>query len=120
MNLLQRNVARLNNLLSTFDEFRLTSYDGNCLVIIGDFDLLYHHHFEAEFLEVSYIQCPIDFHAQTFRVLDGDEIKQKNLEGHLDFGHRVFCFQDDEQQFFISAKGFVLREQLVLHYKPSN
>jgi hypothetical protein len=54
-------VKHLNNLLSSYDECKLSSFDGFRLIMIGDFDLTYHHAFEAEFLEVSYIQCPTIF-----------------------------------------------------------
>jgi hypothetical protein len=113
-------VKHLNNLLSSYDECRLSSFDGCHLIMIGDFDLTYHHAFEAEFLEVSYIQCPTDFFAQAFRLATSDERKQLEITSYIDREDCIFCIESDERYFFIAAADLIIRENSVSHNQPDS
>jgi hypothetical protein len=103
-------VKHLNNLLSSYDECRLLSFNGCHLIMIGDFDLTYHHAFKAEFVEVSYIQCPTNFFAQAFRLATSDERTQLELVSYIGREDYVFCIESDERQFFIAAESLIIRE----------
>ena len=110
-------VAHLNSLLDSFDQFRVRSFNGHRLVILGSSDIAYHHDFEVEFDEVSYTQCPTDFFADTFRVATAEEQAQLKLADYIDEEHIFFCFESDGRPFFIVAKSLKIREGRVLHYK---
>jgi len=111
------NIERLNLLLQSFDECRIESFDGSQLVIIGCWDLCYHHNFEVEFGEVIYLQCPTYFCAQKFRLASPTETSLFNVRDYCDDKEKVFCFESDDDNFFIIAQSLALREGLVLHYK---
>lgn len=112
-------VNRLNHLLDSFDECRILSFDGSRLIVIGDWDLFYHHNFEAEFWGVSYTQCPTYFNAQTFRLATLEERSQLqtqfNLPDYTNEEDSFFCFESDGHCFFIAARSISLREGLVMH-----
>ncbi|WP_295619690.1 hypothetical protein [Chamaesiphon sp. GL140_3_metabinner_50] len=115
-------VNRLNNLLSSYDECSLSSFDGCRLVIIGDFDLTYHHAFEAEFVEVSYINCPTYFYAQVFRLATSDERKKLEFElaNYINLEDYIFCIESDERHFFIAAESLIIREGSIPHHQADN
>lgn len=111
-------VERLNSLLASFDECQISSFNGSHLIIIGDWDLAYHHNFEAEFIEVSYIQCLTKFHAQGFRLATPSERAQLRLADYTETSDHLFRFEADEHQFFIAVQNLELRVGLVLHQPP--
>ncbi len=112
-----KEIARqLNKLLKSYDEFRIQSFDSSRLVLIGCWDLTYHHNVEVEFVEVSYIQCATDFHAQVFRLAKPEECTHSLQQ--LSSDDTVFCFESDDNKLFIAAQNLLVREGLVLHYKP--
>ena len=113
--MLSTTVERLNALLQSFDECRIQSFDGNRLLIVGCWDLGYHHNFEAEFERVSYLQCATYFQAQTFRFATPQERAQMGLANHTELEDRWFCFESDGARFFIAAQTLEVREGLVAH-----
>jgi hypothetical protein len=108
-------VERLNFLLGAFDECRFQSFDGSRLIVIGDFDISYHHAFEAEFEEVEYIQCPTYFFAEAFRVATTQERALFSADT-IDPDCPIFCFESDDYRYFIATQTLRLREGQVLHY----
>ena len=109
-------IKQLNKLLERYDEFRIQSFDSSRLVLIGCWDLTYHHNVEVEFVEVSYIQCATDFRAQVFRLAKREECTHflQQLSGN----DKIFCFETDDTKYFIAAQNVFVKESLVLHYKP--
>ncbi len=77
-------IERINTLVASFDECCISFFDGSRLVTIGDWDLGYHHNFEAEFGQVSYIQCPTYFNAQAFRLAISSEREQLKLTNYTE------------------------------------
>lgn len=114
-------VEHLNKLLASFDECRILSFDGCRLVVIGDWNLSYHHNFEAEFLEVSYLQCPTCFFAQCFRLATPQERadidREINLADYTEEHDFIFCFESEGRRFFVVACELVIQEKLVLHHR---
>ncbi len=51
---------------SGMSEFRILSYDGWRLLVVGSFDLCYYHDVELTFTDVAHINCPTDFHWPMF------------------------------------------------------
>ena len=105
-------VKQLDKLLESYDEFEIQSFDSSRLVLIGCWDLTYHHNVEVEFLAVSYIGCATYFNAQVFRLAT----PQENASIRALVGETVFCFESDGQTFLIAAQDILVREGLVLHY----
>lgn len=110
-------VERLNTLLGQMDQCQMQSFDGSRLVIIGSFDIGYYRDFEAEFGEVSYMQCATSFFADTFRLATVQERAKLELPNHTDDDDSFFCFESDNCNFFIAAKSLTLREGHRRHEK---
>jgi hypothetical protein len=66
-------------------EFRIGSFDGSQLLVIGSFDLSYYHDVELTFTEVEFIRCPTYFCEPHFRdagkMGDGRQFEIKTDEG---------------------------------------
>ena len=115
-------VERVNELLSP-EECRIQSFGGCRLLIIWGFDLSYYHDLEMEFVEVSYVQCPMSFYAKAFRLATSAELERIGqwIHSHIDPTDSVFCFEDSDCEgncFFIAAQSLEIREGRVLHYTP--
>jgi hypothetical protein len=60
-------LEEVNRLAATgMSEFRIQSYDGWRLLIVGSFDLCYYHDIELIFTDVAYINLPTDFYEPAF------------------------------------------------------
>lgn len=59
-------LADVNELALYHCDFHIQQFDGNCLTIVGSFDLCYYHGVELHFVEVSHIECPVWFHSPKF------------------------------------------------------
>jgi len=108
-------VEELNRLLKYYDEFQIQSFDSSRLVLIGCWDLTYHHNIEVEFVEVSYMQCATYFCAQAFRLAKPHE--RELLQASVEEVDTIFCFEADDSKYLIAAQSVMVREGLVLHYK---
>lgn len=108
-------VARLDSLLSSFDEYRILSYDSARLVLIGCWDLTYHHSVEVEFKEVAFIHCATYFFAQRFRLGTAEERNTIRRMADIDENEKLYCFESDSRTYFIVAENVVIREGLVSH-----
>lgn len=86
------------------DEFRIDSFDGSRLVLIGSFDLCYYHDVEVMFTEVAFIRCPTYFTAPKFREA-----------GKTDGGIR-FKITTDEGKFEVVAESVAVAVGKVYHY----
>jgi hypothetical protein len=51
---------------SGMSEFRIQSYDGWRLVVVGSFDLCYYHDIEMTFTDVAHVNCPTAFYWPSF------------------------------------------------------
>lgn len=51
---------------SGMSEFRIQSYDGWRLLVVGSFDLCYYHDVEVTFTDIAHINCPTEFSWPTF------------------------------------------------------
>jgi hypothetical protein len=113
-------VERLNTLLESMDDCRIESFDGKTLLVIGDWDLGYHHGFEAAFQEVTFTQCPTYFNAESFRIATQEEKRSLQLANWLNENDEIYCFESDGKCFFIAAHALEVREERVLHYTPES
>ena len=86
------------------DEFRIESFDGSRLVVIGSFDLCYYHDVELSFTEVSFIRCPTRFREPAFREV-----------GKTEDGRR-FEIRAGEEVFEIVAESVLVAVGKVYHY----
>ena len=60
--------AEVNRLSAAgMDEFRLESFDGSRLLVIGSADLCYYRDAEITFVDVAFIRCPTSFREARFR-----------------------------------------------------
>jgi hypothetical protein len=57
----------VNEMARDHDQFRLQSFDGSNLLIVGSFDLCYYHDVEIIFYDVSSIRCEAFFWSPEFR-----------------------------------------------------
>jgi hypothetical protein len=81
-------------------EFSISSFDGQRLLIVGSRDLCYYHNVELVFDEVTYINCPVDFHDPQFA--KGQE--------------RFFEIQAEGENFSIAASAVSIDICTVFHY----
>jgi hypothetical protein len=86
------------------DEFRIDSFDGFRLVLIGSADLSYYHDVEVAFTDVGFIRCPTNFYEPRFRDA-----------GKTDDGVR-FEISTDEGNFEIVAGTALVSVGKVYHY----
>ena len=86
--------------------FRLVSYDGGRLLIVGSFDLTYYHDVELSFVDVCRINCPTEFHWPQFR----------DSGVSLGDGGRRFTVRTDEGTFEIVAERAEVAIGKVYHY----
>jgi hypothetical protein len=94
------------NRLSTggVNEFRVESFAGTQLVVIGSFDLCYYHDIELTFTEVEFIHCPTYFREPQFQDAG------RSGEG------RRFEIRTDEGRFEIVAESVSVVLGKVYHY----
>lgn len=86
-------------------DFRLYTYDGSRLVVVGSSDLCYYHNVEITFTDVASINCPAFFHDPIFR------------EGRKRDGNRVFRITTPEGRWEITADD-VSVEWVTVYYYP--
>ncbi len=92
------------NKFATNAEFRIDSFDGSRLVLIGSFDLCYYHDVELTFTEVSFIRCPTYLREPQFREAGKTE------------GGTRFEIKTEEGAFEIVAESAVVAAGKVYHY----
>jgi hypothetical protein len=85
-------------------EFRIESFDGSRLVLIGSFDLCYYHDVEVTFTEAAFIRCPTYLREPKFREA-----------GKTEDGMR-FEITTDEGTFEIAAESAAVGVGKVYHY----
>ena len=114
---------RINNAIA---DFRIQSYDGINLMLIGSSDFSYYHQFELIFHEVSYISLPTDFSYPIFRKASSTEYIQIENIINIDREETVYCIEAetsrslDKLPFFIVARSVSLKEGMVYYYKRKN
>ena len=86
------------------ENYRIESFDGSRLVLIGSFDLDYYHDIELIFSEVALINCPVYFNQPRF-----SEVASKE-EG------RCFQIATEEGVFEIVADDVSIMMGKVYHY----
>jgi hypothetical protein len=60
-------LEEVNRLASSgMSEFRIESYDGLRLLLVGSFDLCYYHDIELAFTDVAHINLPTEFYEPEF------------------------------------------------------
>jgi hypothetical protein len=74
-------------------DFCIDAFDGSRLLVVGSFDLCYYYDVEISFLDVTYINCPIIFHAPKFMVSEGNDEEKR------------YIIESDDGMFEISAAG---------------
>lgn len=96
----------------SLNEYRIDSFNGIDLVIIGSFDLAYYYDLEIIFHEVDYIECPTYFSALNQIRLGTEEERQK-----LHAEHVVIVLENDEGGcYYISCNHFEYRWDRVKIY----
>jgi hypothetical protein len=97
-------LEEINQLAKGVTDFRIQSYSGSKLLLIGSFDLCYYHDIELIFSEVSFIRCPTTFFCPHFTQAD---------TGH---GESRFQIHTDEGDFEIVAGSLDATIGKVFHY----
>lgn len=60
------NLAELNEVAKGHTDFRVHSFDGHRLVVVGSFDLCYYHGVEVHFVGVDRMNLPVWFDCPEF------------------------------------------------------
>lgn len=113
------------NQLACWD-YQLLSFDGYRLVIAGSTDFGYYHLIEAEFAEVSFINCPTDFSHARFRLATDSEQASISRLVAIDAEHHLVAIEAetsasiDLQVFFILAESVKVIEGTVYYYEREN
>lgn len=58
--------AELNEVAKGHTDFRIQSFDGHRLVVVGSFDLCYYHGVEVHFVGVEHMNLPVWFNCPEF------------------------------------------------------
>ena len=98
------SLEEVNQLALGVSDFRLESYDGWRLLVIGRFDLSYYHDIELVFSGVTFIRCPTSFDRPRF--IDA---------GFVPGGFRTMI-QTEEGEFEIVAESLDATIGKVFHY----
>ena len=87
----------LDDLTGRWWDWRVDSWDGTSLRLIGDNDLTYHHAVTVTFTAAAYIACPMEFSHPVFRSpTDADVVRVRSaLDGDLG-GVEVFAWDLDD------------------------
>jgi hypothetical protein len=104
-------------------DYRIQSFDGYRLVLVGGTDLCYYHLVEAEFEEVDFISCPSSFsHARFRQATRAERSRVSRLVG-IEDGATLFaieaesCGSLEPQVFFILAQSIKVTEGTVYYYQ---
>ena len=81
-------------------EWRLWSFDGDRLRVIGGGDLVYSHHAEAWFHGVTYISCPTRMMHARFRLASDHEATLARLQAEVPPGSSVIAIDSDTTSSF--------------------
>ncbi len=60
------NFEDVNEAAKGHTDFRIESFDGQRLIVVGSFDLSYYHYIEVHFVDVDRIDCPVWFDCPVF------------------------------------------------------
>jgi hypothetical protein len=107
-------------------DYRLLSFDGSRLIIVGSTDLSYYHLVEAEFAEVSFLSCPTEFSHGRFRLATEAEHTLVNRLVAIDGEDILFAIDAESsgsmetQVFFILAQTLNVIEGTVYYYEREN
>ncbi|MCT4685899.1 hypothetical protein [Vallitalea sp.] len=114
INSLQEEIIK-NNIF----EFRMSKLnEDGTLIIIGCFDLSYHHSIEISIKETTYISCPITFSNAKFRLATEAEKKYLKSTSISEWNELIICIILDEDIDETPTKHFIFAEEL--HYKVGN
>ncbi len=103
-------LAEVNEAAKGHTDFRIESFDGHRLVVVGSFDLCYYHYIELHFEEVAHIDCPVWFDSPEF----GDE---DSIDAGADIGEpRRFVIRTPQGRHTISARAVEAVLGMVYHY----
>lgn len=124
---LQAILDRINEIVETTNttDFRLESFIGDSLLLIGSFDLSYYHQLEVRFDGVSFIGLPIDgIDSPKFSVAAKEERK---AHSHLDLDADDVLFRVHHDPnfnggtvYYVAAKRLSISEGMVYHYQRNN
>jgi hypothetical protein len=98
------SLEKLNEIAASATDFRLESYNGEQLQIIGSFDLCYYHDVELIFSGVAFIRCAAEFTYPQF-----------TDAGFVPGGFRTLIHAE-EGEFEIVARSLVVTFGKVFHY----
>jgi hypothetical protein len=107
-------------------DYRIQSFDGSRLVIVGGTDLCYAHFVEAEFEDVCFISCPTEFTHAKFRRGTRAEARGIARLVAIDAGDKLFAIDAESsgslepQVYFIVAQRLRVSEGTVYHYEREN
>lgn len=101
-------------------EWRLYSFDGLNLTLAGGQDMVYSHHAEATFRDVSFIQCPVRIRHPRFRVATHLEVISSGASSSLDAGSTAIAIESEHdsphaQVFVIAAAAVELKVETVVY-----
>lgn len=121
INALQKEI-QTNNIF----EFRISKLkEDGTVIIVGCFDLSYHHSIEIIIKETTYISCPITFSNARFRL--ATEAEKEHLKTNLvsEWNDLIICIILDEDTDE-PTKHFIFGEEIqytignVYHYRREN
>ena len=118
------DLRKLNEIADTCaDGFRIRSFDGSRMTMVGSFDHCYYHNVEVVFIEVAYCSCPTDMMDVKFRMADRAERKRMKELLDMDEDDQVYCIEADagvgDKTFMIVAIDATMREELVKYHEPN-
>lgn len=116
---IQRNIDEMN-----IGDFYVISTDhARNVVVAGSFDFSYYHNIEINFVEVSFISCPLSlFMIDTIRLATIEESKQLGIWScgyHEGF---VICLEDSvyKHKFFLACSDVAYSKRTVYYYKRND
>ncbi|HET7230070.1 MAG TPA: hypothetical protein VFJ16_08720 [Longimicrobium sp.] len=102
-------------------EWRLHSFDGLDLRLIGGQGMVYSHHAEARFGELSFINCPVRMMHPRFRLATDHEAYTSGATTSMDAGSTAVAIECEAinslspSVFVIAAARVELKEETVVY-----
>jgi hypothetical protein len=118
-NMYQKRMAELQKALSetNISDYKIDSFDGDTLVLLGSFDLTYYYQIKLTFRQVDYINCPSYFDIERVRLATEKEREQNRVQCQLDKEDIMVILDADvlETYYFIVCQDFEYEMGLQYH-----
>lgn len=125
---IKEKIAKINAYIrqNEWFDFSLQYLSSSEAIILGGKDLQYYHELEVIFSDVFYVSLCMDWKSAPSRdvlhLVEGQDAYEFNVRFNVLEGNSVFEFviEDNEEDYYVVAKGLDYSFDTVYHYKRAN